>query len=91
MHVQTDVPKIAELARITLTSDEAATFSEQLPRILDYVSQLQAVTVEQVAATPMSPIAVRADAVSSSHVVEAILAEAPERQDRFWKVKAVFS
>ena len=41
------VKKIAELARLELTSEEETKYQKQLSAILDYVGQLQELNVEQ--------------------------------------------
>jgi aspartyl-tRNA(Asn)/glutamyl-tRNA(Gln) amidotransferase subunit C len=46
-----DVRRIAELARLELTSDEIDLFSRQLASILDYVEQIRALDTTGVAPT----------------------------------------
>lgn len=83
------IEALAQLARFDFTPAEAKRYAEQLPKVVDYVSQLQAVTTEVVPAValfrPMRP-----DQVVPSPAREQILAAAPEREGDFWKVKAVF-
>ncbi len=85
-----DVTLLGRLARLDFSPEMKQQFAAQLPRILDYVGQLQAVQVEAAAPTPAPVVQLRADQADVSRVVDQILAEAPERQDRFWKVKSVF-
>jgi aspartyl-tRNA(Asn)/glutamyl-tRNA(Gln) amidotransferase subunit C len=47
----TEVERVAKLARIGLSADEAAQMSVELGRIVEFVEQLQAVDVEGVAPT----------------------------------------
>ena len=86
-----DVPALARLSRIDVSPDMATRLGEQLPRIIDYVGQLQDVTAEVVPVVPEA-MPLREDAVTmaSKDVRQQILAQAPDRQDDFWKVKAVF-
>jgi aspartyl-tRNA(Asn)/glutamyl-tRNA(Gln) amidotransferase subunit C len=46
-----DVLKLARLARLTLTDDEIAEFTEEISAILQYAEQLQKVDVEGVMPT----------------------------------------
>lgn len=46
-----DIVKLAQLARLQLTEDEIAEFSQELTEILHYVEQLQDVDVEGLAPT----------------------------------------
>ena len=85
-----DVEFLAQLARLDLSSAEAKNFRQQIPAILDYVGQLGKVVVDRSVITPLSPQPMRPDEVSISRAIARILEEAPERQDRYWKVKAVF-
>ncbi len=43
-----DVHKVAKLAMLTLSEEESASFNEQLPSILEYVSKLQAVDTSHI-------------------------------------------
>ncbi len=46
-----DVQKIAALARLTLSSEEASRFAPQLERVLDHIAQLEEVDTSSVEAT----------------------------------------
>lgn len=52
MITQKDVLHVAKLARLSLTDDEAAQFTEQLGRVLGYMEQLNEVDTQGV--EPMS-------------------------------------
>lgn len=63
-----DVQKVAKLARLELTADEAARFAAQLEGVLAYIDQLRAVDTEGVeplisplepVETPLAPDAVK--------------------------------
>lgn len=90
------VEHIATLARLSLTDDERARFTEQLSSILEYVGKLSKVDTDGV--EPMQhSIAVMnvfgADEPSPTDAAtrEALLALFPEREADLLKVKAVFS
>ena len=79
-----DVAHLARLARLALTDDELDSFSGQLDAILQYVSQVQAVDVTDVAPTgnPLSEVNVtRPDVVEPCLTQEEALAEAPRAVD----------
>ncbi len=86
-----DILKLADLARLELTPDEVASLTTQLPKIVDYVSHLQAIdaTIVPEVTTPTENL--RADIAVPATNTEAILAQAPERAERLWRVDAVFS
>ncbi|MBI2984299.1 MAG: Asp-tRNA(Asn)/Glu-tRNA(Gln) amidotransferase subunit GatC [Candidatus Kerfeldbacteria bacterium] len=91
MKSNTDVESLASLARLDLRADETRQFATQVNRILDYVGQLQAL-----ADLPLAPPSVvvttwRQDQPAVSRAIELILAAAPDRLDRYWRVPAVFA
>lgn len=84
-----NIASLAGLARMDVTPDEAKVDAARLPRVVEYVSQLQSVTTDNVAAAPVvRPL--RPDISEISAARDRILEAAPARQDDFWKVKAVF-
>ena len=85
---ETDVIALARLARVEITDDAAKRLAEQLPRIIGYVGQLQAIPTEAVANEHPS-VPQRTDEAHPSDTRDAILAAAPDREGDFWKVKAV--
>jgi aspartyl/glutamyl-tRNA(Asn/Gln) amidotransferase C subunit len=74
-----------------LTDQEVTMLVEQLPTIVNYVSQLQKIDTTAIAEIIRTPTALRHDVVATSPVVQAILDQAPEREGSNWKVDAVFS
>ncbi len=85
------VKTLAQLARIDVTADEARHLTEQLPKIIAYVGQLaQVKTSDQHTDRPASKPN-RDDVVQPSPSVEAILAQAPDRLEHWWRVTGVFS
>ena len=89
---QKDVAYVANLARIAVAPEEIGPYEAQLERILEYVSQLKKVDTEAVPPTA-HPHAVanvwREDAAKPFDDVEGLLANAPEKEETFFKVKKV--
>lgn len=87
-----EVKHIATLARVGLTEEELERFSEQLSHILESFAILQELDTTGVPPTshpvPLSNV-FRSDAVEGSYPPEDILSNAPQREDGFFKVKAV--
>ena len=87
-----DVRWVAHLARLRLSDAELAAMTRQLGAILDYVDLLKQVNTEGV--EPLAhPLPVRNvfrdDEPAPSLPVAAALANAPGRQDDFFRVPAV--
>lgn len=88
-----DVKKVALLARLKLSDDELAKMQEQLSSILAYMQVLQEVDVTDVPPTAQVTDVVnivRPDEVRPSLSVEEALANAPDRENGYFKVKPVF-
>lgn len=88
-----DVKKVALLARLKLSDEELAKMQEQLSSILDYMQVLQEVDVTDVPPTAQVTDVVnivRPDEVRPSLSVEEALANAPDRENGYFKVKPVF-
>lgn len=87
-----EVLHIAHLARIALTGAEVERFTPQLSGILDHFAALAAVDTEGVEPTahplPLSNV-MRDDFVAPSLTQAEVLANAPEREDGFFRVRAV--
>ena len=93
MSVDADtVRRIAHLARIKVADDEIEHLRGELNAILAFVEQLAEVDVENVepmtSVTPM-PMKKRADVVTDGGDPEAILMNAPAREDNFFLVPKV--
>jgi aspartyl-tRNA(Asn)/glutamyl-tRNA(Gln) amidotransferase subunit C len=87
-----DVRKVASLARLKLTDDEIAEFSEQLGNVLEYVEVLNELDVTDV--EPMAHAAevtnvLRDDAIAESLPRDAALANAPRSDGRFFLVPQI--
>jgi aspartyl-tRNA(Asn)/glutamyl-tRNA(Gln) amidotransferase subunit C len=87
-----DVDHVARLARLALQAEERKDCREQLERILGYMKNLEKYDVSGVAPTshvvPISNMW-REDEARPFSDTEAILANAPDREDAFFKVKKV--
>jgi aspartyl-tRNA(Asn)/glutamyl-tRNA(Gln) amidotransferase subunit C len=90
----TEVERVAKLARIGLSAEEAAQMSVELGRIVEFVEQLQAVDVEGVEPTDQVTGLVdvwRADVVKPSLPRAELLANAPRQKDGYIVVKRVLN
>lgn len=88
-----EVRKVALLARLRLSDDEMATMQQQLSSILDYIAMLQQADVTDVPITAQVTDVVnvmRPDEVRPSLTVDEALANAPAKEDGYFKVKPVF-
>ena len=90
-----EVKKIANLARIEISEQEADKYSTELSDILGFVEKLNEVDTEGV--EPIAHITgarnvIREDKIAeySDETKENIINNFPEKKDRFDKVKAVF-
>ena len=88
-----EVRHVAELAKLRLTEAEIEQFAGQLSAILEYAERLQEVDTSSVPPTPyILPLVniMRADVAQPSLSNEAALANAPDSEDGFFRVRAVF-
>lgn len=86
------VRRIATLARLKLTDDEIAEFAGQLGRVLDYITLLEAVDTTGVEPLvhPLQLLNVMRDDVPVVFDgADTALANAPQREGRFFKAPAV--
>jgi len=87
-----DVQKVAMLARIRLTDDEAAELTPQLSKILGYVDQLAAVNTDGVTPTAHphdAAMPLRANVVTNSNRRDALQAVAPKTESGLYVVPKV--
>ena len=87
-----DVQRVATLARLRLTAEEETSLTEQLDNILQYMDKLNELDTSQVA--PFTHAvdlvnAFREDQVTNQPDPEALLANAPERYETFFKVPKI--
>lgn len=89
---QATVQKIARLARIAITAEEAAALEPELNNILGWVEQLGEVDVtgvEPMTAVIANRLRLRDDVVTDGNIRDAVLANAPEPQHGFFGVPKV--
>ena len=87
-----EVRHIARLARVGLSQDDVTRFQDQLSQILDYFQRLQEVDTENVPPTAHTLAmhnVMRDDEPHPSFDREDILANAPKREEDFFRVSAV--
>jgi aspartyl-tRNA(Asn)/glutamyl-tRNA(Gln) amidotransferase subunit C len=84
-----DVEHVALLARLELSEDEKRVYTEQLANILEYASVLNELDTKDVPPlTHVLPLqnVFREDKVGEHLEPETVLARAPEREDRYFRV-----
>ncbi len=82
----------ARLARIGLSDDEVSRFQNQLSQILDYFERLQEVDTENVPPTAHTLAmhnVMRDDEPHPSIDKEEVLANAPQREEDLFRVRAI--
>ena len=89
---QDQVRKVAKLSRLDLSDAEVEEFTEQLSAILGYVeklNELDTADVEPLAhCLPVCNV-LREDSAKESLGTEKVLANAPQRDDEFFKVPKI--
>ncbi len=89
---KTQVRKVAKLSRLELTEPEVEEFTGQLSAILDYVekmNELDTTDIEPLAhCLPISNV-LREDCARESLGTEKVLANAPQRDEEFFKVPKI--
>lgn len=87
-----EVKKVALLARIELSETEVEKFRKDLSQVLDYVEELKAVDTEGLnivsSVTGLENVQ-RDDKPVLVDYQEDIIANAPERKDKYYKVKSI--
>lgn len=90
---QEELDHLCRLAHVGLTPDELARMPAEISSILDHIAILGTVDTTGVEPTtfavPVENI-LRDDHVTPSWVAEAVLANAPRREDRLFEVQAIF-
>jgi aspartyl-tRNA(Asn)/glutamyl-tRNA(Gln) amidotransferase subunit C len=87
-----DVQRIAMLARLRLTAEEEGRLTEQLDNILQYMGKLN--QPDTSAVEPFRHVAdktnpMREDIVTNQPNVEALLANAPAKENTFFRVPKI--
>jgi len=87
-----DVEHVALLARLSLTEDEKQVYTKQLSDILEHVRKMQDLNTAGVQPTahvlPLQNV-FREDRAGEHLPVDQVLANAPDRQDNFFKVPKI--
>lgn len=87
-----DVRHVAKLSRLKLTDDEVSHFTGQLAAVLSYIGKLNELDlegVEPLAHASDQTSVLRDDAEQAGLSPDDALANAPDRQDAFFKVPKV--
>ena len=87
-----EVKHIARLARVGLSDDEVARFQVQLSEILEYFERLREVNTEKLPPTAHTLAmhnVMRDDEPRPSFEKEEVLANAPQREDDLFRVRAI--
>lgn len=87
-----DVNHVAKLARLGLNNEESLKYEKELNDVLNFMDKLDELDTEGV--EPTSHVldinnVFRADLVEASLDVEAILANAPDRDEDYFKVPSI--
>lgn len=86
------ISHLAQLARLNLAPAEKTKFSRELASVLDYVNQLKEAEAKPSSETATFQPSWREDKIESAapETIQQILENAPEKEGRLLKVKAVF-
>lgn len=87
-----EVLHIAELIKLSLTEEETELFSEQLSEILAYAEKLNQLDTDAIPPTAQAIYrrnVIRPDLPRPSLSPDEALANAPQRQDGFFRVKPI--
>jgi aspartyl-tRNA(Asn)/glutamyl-tRNA(Gln) amidotransferase subunit C len=87
--VDIDIAKVARLARLALTPEEMERYGAQLGAILEHAASIQALDTAQVLPTahPLPMLnSLRPDEVEETLDRDEVLAQAPDRQDSYFRV-----
>lgn len=87
-----DIEKLAELSRLTLTEEEKKQYLQDFSSILKYVSEISEVKSGEVQESPTLTNVMRDDVVehAAGTYTVALLAAAPATENGYYKVKQVF-
>lgn len=87
-----EVEHVAMLARLELSEEEVATYTEQLNSILDYAAMLDQLNTDEITPTAHAVAlrnVLREDQVQPSLEREKVFANAPVSEDGFFKVPRI--
>ena len=86
------VEKVARLARLAITDEEAEKYGAQLSNIINFVEQLSEVdtdNVEPLASVVDIQLRLREDEITDGNIRDNILANAPESLEGFFVISKV--
>jgi aspartyl-tRNA(Asn)/glutamyl-tRNA(Gln) amidotransferase subunit C len=89
---QKTIQHIAKLARLKITEAEAATYSDQLTKVLSHFEKISAISTEGVEplVTPSEiEFYARPDVVKKENTADEMVANAPEKAGNLFKVPPV--
>lgn len=94
-----DIKHIAKLARIKLTEKEETRFNKELSSVLDFIDQLNKADTSQVEpayqitglANSFRPDEHRKDFEMNEELNEKLIGQAPQKENRFVKVRSVLN
>ncbi|MBN1385173.1 MAG: Asp-tRNA(Asn)/Glu-tRNA(Gln) amidotransferase subunit GatC [Elusimicrobia bacterium] len=87
-----DVEYVAKLARLSLTDKEKEQYAGQLNAILEHMDELNKLDTSGVPPTSHAieiKNVLREDKMEKSDAADEVIANAPQREERFFKVKKV--
>ena len=84
-----EVRRIAQLARLRLSDEEAALYQGQFARILELFSQLSSLDASAAVSKDKPSSVMREDEPQPFLAPEALIGLAPEREGGYYKVKKV--
>jgi len=90
---KTEVKHVAQLAQLKLSGKEIEKFQKQLSEILGFISQLKKLETDKIVPTSQTTglnNIFRKDKPRPSFFQEEVLANAPQKEKGFFKVKALF-
>lgn len=90
---QQEVEHIAKLARLELSEEQKELYREQLSAILDYISKLRELDTKDVPPTAgggLTQTTLRVDEAHPGLATDELLTNAPETEDKQFKIPPVF-
>lgn len=85
------IGKLAELARLSMNTEEKETLAKELESVLSYVDQLRSVDIESVAKDSAFSETLREDVSyeQSEETVQSLIDAAPQKEGRYIKVQNI--
>ena len=91
MVTKEDIKNLALLSRIELTREEVESLTVETGSIIDFVSQIENFSVNEVNRVPILRNVLREDEIThdSGQYTEDLLSNAPQREEDYLKVKKI--